>query len=204
MKTITINKLTRGLTLSVLAFLAISCDKKNDDAANLSLNNETATVAPVNSTVVTGNYGNPNPVTGGPATYGTVYLNLATGATNTTGTGTWHVRFSGTNNLTINPASGYTLKYTASYTSPLATIALANYNSATTASSLGLNTATTGANGWLTYDNVEHVVAHTPNFVMYVGNGTTTYAFQATNATGDGDNTSNRGVYTFSYGRVIN
>lgn len=204
MKTITINKLTRGLTLSVLAFLAISCDKKNDDAANLSLNNETATVAPVNSTVVTGNYGNPNPVTGGPATYGTVYLNLATGATNTTGTGTWHVRFSGTNNLTINPASGYTLKYTASYTSPLATIALSNYNSATTASSLGLNTATTGANGWLAYNTTTHVVTHVPNFVMYVGNGTTTYAFQATNATGDGDNTSNRGVYTFSYGRVIN
>ncbi|WP_134091690.1 hypothetical protein [Olivibacter sp. XZL3] len=200
MKTI-ISKATKGLFLGIIAFLAVSCDKENDDAANLSLNNETAVVAPVNSTIVTGNYGNP---ASGPGSFGTVYLNLATGVTNTTGTGAWHVSFSGTNNLTINPASGYTLKYTAGYTSPLATIGLSNYSSATTASSLGLNTATTGANGWLNYNISTHVVTHVPNFVMYVSNGTSTYAFQATNAVGEGNDTGNRGVYTFSYGPVIN
>ncbi|MEH6308614.1 hypothetical protein RYH73_23380 [Olivibacter sp. CPCC 100613] len=202
MKTKTISNLTKGLCLGILAFIAVSCDKKNDDAANLSLNNETADVSPVNSTVVTGNYGNP---ASGPSSFGTVYLNLATGTTNTTGTGTWHVRFSGTNNLTINPASGYTLKYTPGYTSSLATINLDNYDDATTASSLGLNTAGTGAeNGWLNYNITTHTVSKVNNFVMYVSNGTNTYAFQATNAVGEGNDTGNRGVYTFSYGPVIN
>ncbi|MFC6102424.1 hypothetical protein [Olivibacter domesticus] len=196
----TINNLTKGIAFLVLTFFIVSCDKKNDDAANLSLNNETAVVDPVNSVVVTGNYGNP---ASGPAVFGTVYLNLSTGATNTTGTGTWHVRFTSTNNSTIFPASGYTLKYLPNYTGDLADIDLSHYNAATTVSSLGRNTSTTSTpNGWWGYNETTHVVEKVNNVVLFASNGTTTYAFQATNAVGEGTATNNRGVYTFNYGIV--
>ena len=187
------------IALVVFSFVLASCKKEDDSIAPLDVQNESAVVGTINTTVVNGNYGNP---ASGPAAFGTKYFNIATGAQDSVGVIAYHLLFTSTNNGTISPRSGYTLKYL-NTTKALSAIAPADYTAATTVTSLTRNTSTTTtANGWWNYDLTTHVVSATPNVVLFVRVGTVTYAFKCTNAAGQGSATSNRGVYTFQYGVV--
>jgi len=185
-----------------------SCQKNNSDSVKpLAAANQSATVTGITTTLLTGNYGSPTPA---PGTYGTKYLNIATGAQDSIGAITYHLTFTSTNNLAIAAKSGYTLKYL-NTTKTLSTVNNSDYTSATTVSTtLGLNTATdslnnpVGANGWLNYNITTHAVNYTHNVVLFLNNGTTTYAFQCYAADGQGSATLNRGRYWFRRGTLIN
>lgn len=188
-----------AFALVAFSLILVSCKKESDTAAPLSAQNAKASVSAI-TTVVNGNFANP---ASGPAAFGTVYFNLATGAQDATGSIDYHVLFSSTNNGTISPDAGYTLKYLFT-TKAISLITAADYTAATQVTSLTRNTSTTATpNGWWNYNSTTHVVSATPNVVLFLNDGTTTYAFKCTNATGEGTSTSNRGVYTFQHGAVL-
>lgn len=188
-----------AIALVAFSFILVSCKKENDTATPLSLKNEKASVSTVITTVLNGNFANP---ASGPAGFGTVYFNVATGEQDAVGSIDYHLLFSGTNNATITPDAGYTLKYL-NTTKSLSDITTGDYAAATVVTTLGMNTGTTAANGWWNYNSTTHVVSATPNVVMFLFDGTNTYAFKCTNAAGEGTATSNRGVYTFQHGLVL-
>lgn len=198
----------RFTLIAITAAIVFASCKKSDSVSPLNTQGQ-ATVAPVfaNDTVF-GNYGNP---ASGPSAFGTVYWNLSTGVSYSTPPSVYHVLFTSTNNLNMGPASGYTLKYY-NTTTPLGNLDMSDYaDSATTVTtSLGLNSASDStnsslnANGWLNYDITTHQVVATHNVVLFLSTGSAVYAFQCTKAIGQGTDTSNRGVYVFSRGTVIN
>lgn len=193
----TISKTAAALV--AFSLILVSCKKESDTAAPLNAQHAKASVSAI-TTVVNGNFANP---ASGPAAFGTVYFNLATGAQDATGSIDYHVLFTGTNNATISPDAGYTLKYL-STTKALSLISASDYAAATPAATLGRNTSTTATpNGWWDYNSTTHVVTATPNIVLFLFDGVTTYAFKCTNAAGEGTATSNRGVYTFQHGAVL-
>ncbi|MGF7041895.1 hypothetical protein [Mucilaginibacter lappiensis] len=207
----------KNLSKTAIAVIAVSiaftsCTKDNSDSSKpLTATNQSATVTGITTTLLTGNYGSPTPA---PGVYGTKYLNIATGAQDSTGTITYHLTFTSTNNLAIAPkaGAGYTFKYL-NTTKSLATVNNADYTAATTVatgSTLNLNTLTDslntglGANGWLNYNSTTHAVNYTHNIVLFIRVGTTTYAFQCYAAAGQGTATLNRGRYWFRRGTLIN
>lgn len=199
------------ITFAVIAlsFILASCKKENDTSSPLSLKNAKATVSPAADTLV-GNWGNPIPPTGGPATYGTVYANLVTGAQSASSSGfTHHLFFNSYNNSVINPATGYSLRYL-NTTTALSSISLSDYTNAVPVTSLGESSTTDPANadlnatGWYTYQP-EGDIAVVENLIIFVRNNSTgvTYAVQFTDAEGQGVAVNNRGVYWFNRGQVL-
>ncbi|MFZ4860771.1 hypothetical protein ACL9RF_01155 [Sphingobacterium sp. Mn56C] len=204
-----ITKLTFiGLTL---ALTTVSCDKSKDNPG-LNLQQEKAEVIAITSKVLTGNYGNP---ANGPSAFGSRYFNVATGANDSIGSGTFHLKFTGSNNGTVaSNASNYTVKF---YNIPKGksfddlTIN-ADYNSATDigTSGIGRNTTTTAANpernanGWWYYDVSSHQAQAVSNVVLFVNTGSVIYALQPTAVVGEGKATSNRAKYTFAIGVLNN
>jgi hypothetical protein len=205
----------KNLSKTAFAVLAVSialtsCQKDNSSSTKpLTVTNQSATVSSISTTLLTGNYGSPTP---SPGVYGTKYLNIATGAQDSTGTIAYHLTFTSTNNLAIAAASGYTLRYL-NTTKALAAINVADYTAATTVatgSTLGLNTVsdslntTLTANGWLNYNRTTHVVNYTRNVVLFLNTGSATYAFQCYASDGQGSSTLNRGRYWLRRGTLVN
>jgi hypothetical protein len=202
-----LNGLKSGLAVVAFAVLAVSCSKdkavapaSNDATANskLSVN----TVSPINTYTITGRYGNP---ASGPAVYGTVYVNLATGAqdtlSNTVGA---NVLFTSTNNSVIQVPAGYTLKFLYNTSKTLATLKTSDFAAAAVAS-VGRNTSTTATpNGWYNYVIPAGVTPISGVYVLITPPSGNSYALQVTAAVGQGSATSNRGVYTIKSGVINN
>ena len=190
------------VALFALAFTSCKKDRDIETSTPLSLQGAKAAVASVADTLI-GNYGNPS---AGPFTYGTVYADIITGAQDNDGDIDYHLLFSGFNNSTINPASGYTLKFLNS-TKSLSAIGVSDFNNATPIPSLGLNFTSDAANttqtatGWLNYGTGGKVAA-VKNFIIFVSDGDTIYALKFNNAVGEGTGSNNRGVYYFDRGVV--
>ncbi|OWK69609.1 hypothetical protein [Pedobacter sp. AJM] len=196
-----ISKAVFALALFTLVFT--SCKKENDTTGPLSLKGAKASVSSVADTIV-GRWGNPR---SGGAAFGTVYANVITGAQDTVGSIAHQLLFSSHNNSTISPASGYTLSYL-NTTKALSAIDASDVASATTVSSLGIATTSNAANtsltanGWLIY-STGGTVAAVQNLVVFVSDGSTTYALKFSSAVGEGTSTHNRGVYYFDRGTVL-
>lgn len=196
-----ISKAVFALALFTLAFT--SCKKENDTAIPLNLNGAKASVSSVADTIV-GRWGNPR---FGGAVFGTVYANIITGAQDTVGSIAYQLLFSGFNNSTIKPTSGYTLSYL-NTPKALSAIDASDAASATTVPSLGISTTSNAANtsgdanGWLVYATGGGVAA-VQNLVIFVSDGVTTRALKFSSAVGQGTSTNNRGVYYFDRGTVL-
>ncbi|MBB5620087.1 hypothetical protein HDE69_001125 [Pedobacter cryoconitis] len=144
---------------ALLAVLATSCKKDNNEVSNSPEKNQNAVVnaIPVNS-VVTGSFTTPLSSPGGSAgNWGTVYFSLANNAT-TTSTSAYQASFNGSfdGNINANTTGAYKLAYADVPSTTLAAIAktaftTSNVNAATT---LGSNTS---APGWYAYNVTTHI-----------------------------------------------
>lgn len=209
MKTIVKNISRTALVVLAASVAFTSCKKDSSSNVNpLKANSQTASVPTINNTLLYGNWGSPTPL---PGTYKTRYFDLSSGGQDSTGTVAYQLTFTSTNNLLIKPKAPFTLRYL-NTTKAFSALDTADYNHATpvvAATGFGLNTTSDStnvsgtANGWLNYNSTTHVVTYTHNVVMFLRAGTTTYAFQATNAAGEGGASLNRGKYWFNRGVVV-
>ena len=203
-----LNGLKSGLAVVAIAVLAVSCSKDkgatpagSDAAANSNLS---VNAVPVSNTyTITGRYGNP---ASGPAVYGTVYVNLATGAqdtlSNTVGA---NVLFTGTNNSVIQVPATYTLKYLYNTSKTLTTLKTSDFTSVAAVTNVGRNTSTTATpNGWYNYVVPAGVTPISGIYILVTPASGNSYAMQITGAVGQGSATSNRGVYTIKTGVINN
>lgn len=202
MKT-TFASLTRTfVALSAIAVLAVSCKKDSETAPPLQAQRQTAAVG-VSSATITGRYGNPAL---GPASFGTVYLNLTTGAQDTVGSaGPYDVYFTSTNNSVVQVPSGYTLKFL--YNTSISSFSVLKTSDFTgsNVASVGRNTATAPAvNGWYNYAVPGGITAIPGAYILITNPNSETFALRFTSATGQGSATSNRGVYGIEYGAIDN
>src|SRR5689334_1405120 len=96
------------LAIAAVAILAVSCTKDNSAKPQGSSADSKLSVNAVpssNTYTITGRWGNP---ASGPAVYGTVYVNLANGAQDTTSnTVGANVLFTSTNNSVVKVPTGY-------------------------------------------------------------------------------------------------
>lgn len=200
--------LKSGLAVVAFAVLAVSCSKDKavapqgkDSAANskLSVN----AVPTSNTYTVTGTFANPAQ---GPAGYGTIYVDLATGAQNTSTFPAADVLFTSFNNSVIQVPASSTLKYLYDASKTFAALKTSDFTNVTAVSSIGQNTSTTttAPNGWYIY-NAAHQVTPVANFyILVTPSSGSAYALQVTGAVGEGTQTSNRGVYTIKTGVINN
>ena len=203
-----INTVIKGsFLLMAFSLVMFSCKKDNDVAGTLSVPDESASVVPSFADTIRGRWGNP---ASGPAAFGTVYYNVATGAQDTVGSITYNLTFTSTNNSTIAKANSTdTLRYL-NTTTALVNISLSNYAGATPVTTFGQNTVsdslntTLTANGWWNYNSTTHVVNYTRNVVIFyrAAGSSNIYAFKFNGAFGQGGSTLNRGVYALRRGRV--
>lgn len=196
--------LKSGLAVVAIAVLAVSCSKDKavaPDSAKAD-SKQSVNAVPTSATyTVTGQFADPAQ---GPAGYGTIYVDLATGAQSTSTFTAADVLFTSFNNSVIQVPAGSTLKYLYSTTKTFATLKITDFS--TTVSSIGQNTSTTATapNGWYTY-NAAHQVTPVANFYILVTPSVgSPYAVQVTGAVGEGTQTSNRGVYTIKTGVINN
>ncbi|MGN8068469.1 hypothetical protein [Mucilaginibacter sp. 22184] len=200
--------LKSGVAVVAIAVLAVSCSKdkgvapaNNDASANskLSVN----AVPTSNTYTVTGTYANPAQ---GPAGYGTIYVDLATGAQSTSSFTAADVLFTSTNNSVIQTISGSTLKYLYAPTKTFASLKISDFAGITAVASIGRNTSTdpNAPNGWYNYVQPGGVTAIANFYILVTPASGSPYALQVTGATGDGTATSNRGVYTIKTGVINN
>ncbi|WP_183559746.1 hypothetical protein [Mucilaginibacter sp. SP1R1] len=203
-----LNTLKATVVIASIAIMAVSCSKDNSakpqsaaaDNTKVSVN----AVPTSNTYTVTGRWGNP---ASGPTVYGTVYVNLANGAQDTTSnTVGANVLFTGTNNSVVKVPTGYTVKYLYDNTGTktFAGLKISDFTAAAVAS-VGQNTGGSTPNGWYNYV-IPGGVTPIAGFYLLVTNTTTNvnYALQFTAAAGQGTATNNRGVYTIKTGVVNN
>jgi hypothetical protein len=200
-----LNGLKSGLAVVAFAVLAASCSK-DKAVAPASANSDSkiaVNAVPVSSTyTVTGRYGNP---ASGPAVYGSVYVNLANGAQDTTASFPGvNAIFTSTNNSVIQVPSGYTLKFLYNTTKTFASLKISDFAAAAVAS-VGRNTSTTATpNGWYNYVVPAGVTPISGVYLLITPPSGNSYALQITGAIGQGSATSNRGVYTIKTGVINN
>jgi hypothetical protein len=200
-----LNGLKSGLAVVAFAVLAASCSK-DKAVAPASANSDSkiaVNAVPVSNTyTVTGRYGNP---ASGPAVYGSVYVNLANGAQDTTASFPGvNAIFTSTNNSVIQVPSGYTLKFLYNTTKTFASLKISDFAAAAVAS-VGRNTSTTATpNGWYNYVVPAGVTPISGVYLLITPPSGNSYALQITGAVGQGSATSNRGVYTIKTGVINN
>ncbi|MGO3161931.1 hypothetical protein [Sphingobacterium sp. JB170] len=145
------------------------------------------------SVTLEGNWG--NPALGG-GDYGTIYFNIVNGTQGETSGAGRQLKFDSYNNSFISPASG---SFTLQYSDDTAFDDVTSSTPSTAAPyALGRKGTGTGANpiGWYEYTE-GGIVSLVEDFVMYVSDGTNTYAFAATGYQANGTATNNQGIYTF-------
>ncbi|MDN5288816.1 MAG: hypothetical protein JWR38_5090 [Mucilaginibacter sp.] len=206
MKNNFLSVLKSGVAVAAIAILAVSCQKDNKvtpesttTASKLSVN----AVPTSNTYTVTGQYADPAQ---GPAGYGTIYVDLATGTQGTSSFAAADVLFTSTNNSVIQTISGSTLKYLYDTNKTFATLKISDFASATAVTSIGRNTSTdvNAPNGWYNYVQPGGVTAIGTFYILVTPSLGSPYALQVTAAAGDGTATSNRGVYTIQTGVINN
>ncbi|MBB6107950.1 hypothetical protein SAMN05421821_101135 [Mucilaginibacter lappiensis] len=191
--------------IAAVAILAVSCTKDNSTKLQSSSADSKLSVSAVpssNTYTITGRWGNP---ASGPAVFGTVYVNLATGAQDTTSnTVGANVLFTSTNNSVVKVPTGYSLKYLYNTSATFSALKISDFTAAAVAS-VGQNTGGTTPNGWYNYV-VPGGVTPISGFYLLVTNTTTNvnYVIQFTGAVGQGTATNNRGVYTIKTGIINN
>jgi hypothetical protein len=208
MKNNFLSVLKSGVAVAAIAILAVSCSKDKAVApagSNASSNSKLSVnaVPTSNTYTVTGQYANPAQ---GPAGYGTIYVDLATGAQNISSFTAADVLFTSTNNSVIQTLSTSTLKYLYDPNKTFATLKISDFASATAVTSIGRNTSTdvNAPNGWYNYVQPGGVTAIGTFYILVTPASGSPYALQVTAATGDGTATSNRGVYTIQTGVINN
>ncbi|QNK62535.1 hypothetical protein H7F33_18670 [Pedobacter sp. PAMC26386] len=143
---------------ALLAVLATSCKKDNNEVSNAPLKSNNAVNTIPSNSVVTGAFTTPLSSPGGSAgNWGTVYYDLANNATTTT-TSAYQASFNGSfdGNINANTGSSYKLAYADVPSTTLAAIAKTAFTTGNikTATTLGSNTS---APGWYAYNVATHV-----------------------------------------------
>ncbi|MBB6273319.1 hypothetical protein HDF26_003779 [Pedobacter cryoconitis] len=200
---------------ALLAVLATSCKKDNNETSNTSLKNNTnnaVNAIPANS-VVTGAFTTPLSSPGGSAgNWGTVYFDLANNAT-TTAASAYQASFNGSfdGNINANTAGAYKLAYADVPSTSLAAIAQSAFTTLNVkpATTLGSNTS---APGWYAYNVTTHLSGPVADryVVLYKGTSvaaaTELYVLQIITVgySIDPANTSNYfGQISFNYKKLV-
>lgn len=188
-----------------IAVFAVSCSKNNDRPASSSSATQVraVTIAGTSPYTITGKYGNPAL---GPTGFGTVYVNLATPAQDSTGTFTGvNVLFTSFDNSFVKVPAGYTLKYLYNPSATFTSLKITDFTTTASASGVGQNTGGTTPNGWYNYDTEGNPTPITGFYLLVTPNGgVTSYAFYFSSVSAQGTAAWNRGVYTIQYGVIDN
>ena len=188
-----------------IATLAVSCSKNNDTPVSSSTPgiSRAVTIAGASPYTITGKYSNPAL---GPTGFGTVYVNLATPAQDSTATFTGvNVLFTSFNNSYVKVPTGYTLKYLYNPSATFTSLKITEFTTTASASGVGQNTGGATPNGWYNY-SAEGNPTPISGFYLLVTptSGGTSYAFYVSSVSAQGTATWNRGVYTIQYGVIDN
>lgn len=191
--------------IAAIAIVAVSCKKDAavPESSASAKSNLTSNAVPSSATyTINGRYANPAL---GPAGYGTIYVDLATGAQDSVATFLGvDVHFTSTNNSVIQVPSGSTLKTLYNTSKTFASLKISDFTGSAV-TSVGRNTSTTSTpNGWYNYAVPGGVTPIAGFFILVTPASGSPYAIQVTAAAGQGTATSNRGVYTIKTGVINN
>ena len=156
---------------ALLAVLATSCKKDNNEVSNMPSKSTNAVNAIPANSVVTGTFTTPLSSPGGSTgNWGTVYFNLTNNAT-TTAASAYQASFNGSfdGNINANTGSSYKLAYADVASTSLATITQSAFTTVNVkpATTLGSNTS---APGWYAYNVTTHIqVGSKPLCMLYKG-----------------------------------
>jgi len=205
MKKNLITSLRIAMGIISVATLAVSCSKNNDTPASSSTSSvsRAVTIPGTSPYTITGKYGNPAL---GPSGFGTVYVNLATPAQDSTGTFTGvNVLFTSFDNSFVKVPSGYTLKYLYNTGATFTSLKISDFTTTASASGVGQNTGGATPNGWYNYDTEGNPTPIAGFYLLVTPtSGGTSYAFYFSSVSAQGTATWNRGVYTIRYGVIDN
>lgn len=189
--------------IAAMTFFTVGCSKNNDKPAVSPTVQRAVTVAGASPYTITGKYGNPAL---GPTGFGTVYVNLATPAQDSTGTFTGvNVLFTSFDNSFVKVPSGYTLKYLYNPSATFTSLKISDFTTTAGSGGVGQNTGGSSPNGWYNYDTEGNPVAIAGFYLLVTPTGSgTSYAFYFSGVTAQGTPSWNRGVYTITYGVINN